>query len=111
MLLSSAGLSDAEVSEICSKAQKDALSAIPAGSLVGSDFAYFNTIIAGTITADYISSKDIKSQNFQLGKAGYRLRSSDGRFDAVDASISGDISSEAMSASFAEGFSLSVTFT
>lgn len=111
VLLSSAGLTAAEVSVICSKAQKDALSAIPAGSLVGSDFGYFNTIIAGTITADYISSKDIKSQNFQLGKAGYRLRSSDGRLDAVDASISGDISSEAMSASFAEDFSLSVTFT
>ena len=111
VLLSSAGLSDAEVSEICAKAQKDPLSAIPAGSLVGSDFAYFNTVIAGTITADYISSKDIKSLNFQLGKAGYRLRSSDGRLDAVDASISGDISSEAMSASYAEGFSLSVTFT
>lgn len=109
--LSESGISNEEISEICARAQRDALSIIEAGTLTASDYAYFNTIIAGTITADYISSKDIKSQNFQLGKSGYRLRSEDGRIDAIDARIYGDLASETMSASYAEGFSIDETFS
>ena len=102
MLLSESGVSLGEISEICAKAQKDALSIIEAGSLTASDYAYFNTIIAGTITADYISSKDIKSQNFIKRTKGYRLQSENGKLEAIDAEISGDISSDVMCSSYAE---------
>ena len=107
VLLSKSGVSDAEISQICSRAQKDALSIIEAGSLTASDYAYFNTIIAGTITADYISSKDIRSQNFSRRSKGYRLTSSTGKLEAVDAELSGDISSDSMCSSYAETLSSS----
>lgn len=100
--LSESGISNEEISEICARAQRDALSIIEAGSLTASDYAYFNTIIAGTITADYISSKDIKSQNFIKRTKGYRLQSENGKLEAIDAEISGDISSDAMCSSYAE---------
>ena len=50
-------------SKICAQAQKDVLSTIQAGSVTKSDFGYFNTIIAGTVTADYIGSKEIEVQD------------------------------------------------
>ena len=103
-------ISDSEKSLMYSVAMKDILEKIPKGSSVFSEFGYFDTIISRLITADYISSKDIKSQNFKLGKSGYRLRSSDGRLDVINANIYGDLSSEVMSASYAEGFHLDKTF-
>ena len=56
------GFSPARVSEICAKAQQCVLSKIPEGSVTLSDFGYFNTIIVGTITADYIGAKQITLQ-------------------------------------------------
>ena len=56
-------LSNSEKSKICSQAQKDVLSTIEAGSVTKSDFGYFNTIIAGTVTADFIGSKEIEVQD------------------------------------------------
>lgn len=86
------------VSEMCAKAQKDVLSTISPGSLTKSDFGYFNTIIAGTVTADYIGSKEIvvsdkiKSKDYGVaGKPGFNL-GSDGVLHAKDAEISGSVS-------------------
>lgn len=61
--ISSSNLSNSIKSEICMKAQKDVLSTIETGSLTKSDFGYFNTIISGTVTADYIGSKEIEVKN------------------------------------------------
>lgn len=60
--LSSNYLSPSRVSGICAKAQKTVLSLIPVGTVEYSDFAYFNTLIVGTITADYIGAKEITLQ-------------------------------------------------
>ena len=54
--LSQAGLSNAEISEVCGKAQKDVLGAIEAGSVTMSDYAYFNVVVAGVVTADYVKA-------------------------------------------------------
>lgn len=56
MYLGQSGISDAQKSEICGKAQKDVLSAIQAGSVTLSDYAYFNVVVAGVVTADYVKS-------------------------------------------------------
>lgn len=50
-------------SDICGKAQKDVLSTIQPGTVTKSDYGYFNTIIAGTITSDFIGSQEIEVQN------------------------------------------------
>lgn len=55
--LSESGLPDSKIAVICAKAQKDVLSHIDPGSVTASDYAYFNNIIAGTVTADYIKSQ------------------------------------------------------
>lgn len=55
-LLSQSGMPLALLSEICGKAQKDVLSNIPTGSVEQSDYGYFNVIIAGMITADYVKA-------------------------------------------------------
>ena len=52
--------SNSEKSKICAQAQKDVLSTIKPGSVTKSDYGYFNTIIAGTVTADYIGGKEIE---------------------------------------------------
>lgn len=54
--LSQSGLPLALLSEICGKAQKDVLSNIPSGSVEQSDYGYFNVIIAGMITAEYVKA-------------------------------------------------------
>lgn len=66
------GFSNARVSEICAKAQQCVLSKIPEGTVTLSDFGYFNTIIAGTITADYIGSKAISIRSGGYIKGGNR---------------------------------------
>lgn len=48
---------------IAAQSQKDILSTIPPGSVTKSDFGYFNDIIVGTVTADYIGSEEIEIQN------------------------------------------------
>lgn len=53
-------LSNAEKSKICAQAQKDVLSTIKPGSVTKSDYGYFNTIVAGMITADFIGSDEIE---------------------------------------------------
>ena len=53
-------LSNSTKSKILAQAQKDILSSIPAGSVTKSDYGYFNTIVAGTVTADYIGGKEIE---------------------------------------------------
>ena len=58
--IQASNLSNSVKSAICMKAQKDVLSSIEAGSVTKSDFGYFNTIIAGTVTADYIGGKEIE---------------------------------------------------
>lgn len=70
----------AYVSEISAKAMRDALSRIQPGTLTQSDYAYFNTVIAGVITADYIGAKDItldggsiKSKGFASGSTGFKI--------------------------------------
>ena len=98
-------ISDSEKSLMYSVAMKDILEKIPKGSSVFSEFGYFDTIISRLITADYISSKDIKSQNFSRRSKGYRLTSSTGKLEAVDAELSGDISSDTMCSSYAESLS------
>lgn len=47
-------------SRICAQAQEDVLSTIEPGSVVKSDYGYFNDIITGTVTADYIGGKEIE---------------------------------------------------
>lgn len=100
-------ISDSEKSLMYSVAMKDILESIPKGSNVFSEFGYFDTIISRLITADYISSKDIKSQNFSRRSKGYRLTSSTGKLEAIDAEISGDISSDTMCSSYAESLASS----
>ena len=100
-------ISDSEKSLMYSVAMKDILEKIPKGSSVFSEFGYFDTIISRLITADYISSKDIKSQNFSRRSKGYRLTSSTGKLEAVDAELSGDISSDTMCSSYAESLASS----
>lgn len=87
--LSQSGAPAALRSEICAKAQKDALSTIEPGSLTKSDYGYFNDIIAGTVTADYVGSKEIvlkgttgsiKSSNYVAGKSGFQFKA-DGSAD------------------------------
>lgn len=56
-------LSDREKSVICARSQKAVLSTIDPGSVTKSDFAYFNTIIAGTVTSSYIGSQEIEVQD------------------------------------------------
>lgn len=56
-------LSNSELSRICAQAQKDVLSTIRPGSVTKSDFGYFNTVIAGTVTADYIGGQEIELQS------------------------------------------------
>lgn len=58
--ISSSNFSNSVKSSICMKAQKEVLSTIEAGSVTKSDFGYFNTIIAGTVTAEYIGGKEIE---------------------------------------------------
>ena len=76
-------------SKICANAQKDVLSTIEPGSVTKSDFGYFNNIITGTVTADYVGSKEIELQNggFIYGgdvdisqPAGHRVGSSNSGF-------------------------------
>ena len=55
--------SNALKSQICARAQKDVLSTIQPGSVAKSDYGYFNNIIAGTVTADFIGSKEIEVQS------------------------------------------------
>ena len=50
-------------SQICARAQKDVLSTIQPGTISKSDYGYFNDIIAGTVTADFIGSKEIELQS------------------------------------------------
>lgn len=57
------------VSEISAKASKDVLENIEIGTLTKSDYAYFNTLIAGVVTADFIGSKQIQIQS-DNGNAG-----------------------------------------
>ena len=61
----------AYVSEISAKAMRDALSRIQPGTLTQSDYAYFNTVIAGVITADYIGSKNIILNGGSIQSNGY----------------------------------------
>ena len=49
-------------SQICAKAQKDVLDLVSAGSVTATDFAYFNYLIVGIVTADYIGAKEITLQ-------------------------------------------------
>lgn len=58
--ISSSNFSNSVKSSICMKAQKEVLSTIESGSVTKSDFGYFNTIIADTVTADYIGGKEIE---------------------------------------------------
>ena len=95
-------LSNETKSYMYSNAMKDILENVKKESSIYSEFAYFDTIITRLITADYISSKDIKSQNYIKGSKGYRLKSETGKLEAIDAEISGDISSDAMCSSYAE---------
>lgn len=55
-------LDSTTVSEISAKALMDVLSNIQIGTLTQSDYAYFNTIIAGVVTADFIGAKQINIQ-------------------------------------------------
>lgn len=55
-LLYQSGLPLALLSEICGKAQKDVLGNIPTGTVEQSDYGYFNVIIAGLITAEYVKA-------------------------------------------------------
>ena len=113
------GFSNARVSAICAKAQQRVLSQIPEGTVTLSDFGYFNTIIVGTITADYIGAKTITLQrggvvqsngvdetkvgsDGHLTVDGFRLedtgtmRAKTGYFKkitVVDANVSGDFNS------------------
>ena len=61
--LADSGISSAEKSEICAKAQKDVLSTIPSGTVTSSEYGYFNNIITDTVNANYIGSKDVVVSN------------------------------------------------
>ena len=66
VLLSAISYSDVSKrrkSQICAKAQKDVLDMVEAGSVTATDFAYFNYLIVGIVTADYIGAKEITLQN------------------------------------------------
>lgn len=52
--------SNSEKSLICGQAQKDVLSTIKPGTVTKSDYGYFNNIIAGMITTDYLGSREIE---------------------------------------------------
>ena len=76
-------------SKICAEAQQDVLTTIEPGSVTKSDYGYFNTIITGTVTADYVGSKEIevKDGGFIYGgdvditqPAGHRVGSTNAGF-------------------------------
>ena len=56
-------LESTTISEISAKAMSDVLGNLQSGTLTQSDYAYFNTIIAGVVTADFIGAKQIQIQN------------------------------------------------
>lgn len=56
--LAYSGLTSAKQSEVAGKAQKEVLSRIQPNSVTESDYGYFNTLIAGTVTADYIKGQE-----------------------------------------------------
>ena len=47
-------------SEICGKAQEDALSRVEEGTMTKTDYGYFNNVIADIVTAKFLGSKEIE---------------------------------------------------
>lgn len=65
--LSASGLTYAKQSEIAGKAQKDVMSRITPDTVTSSDYAYFNTLIVGTVNADYIKGKEGVFDSIHIG--------------------------------------------
>lgn len=55
--LENSGLSNEEKSEISAKAMRDVLEAVGTGTVTSSEYGYFRTLIAGTVTAEFIKSQ------------------------------------------------------
>lgn len=68
--LNESGLSLAQISDYCSKAQKDVLSKITPGTVLSADYGYFNTIIANCVTANYIGAQEIVLRKLEDGREG-----------------------------------------
>ena len=91
-IASESSLTDLQKSHALSSAMNDILSSITADTITSSDYAYFKTLITDTISADYISSKNIvvkeAIQSAEITKEkGFKL-SSDGTITANNATLS-----------------------
>lgn len=95
-------------SEICGKAQEDALSRVEEGTMTKTDYGYFNNVIADIVTARFLGSKEIeliddlpnntkgriyggdvdltKNQGERVGNRGF-IQDSDGFFETSQAVI------------------------